>query len=92
MAFPVLKELMKYLVIYLLISINAMATTQEDLIERIRLRCYFLNNKIPLDERLGCMTDYINCTVLKSGEIDLGKADKECLKLKNKERQDDKAK
>lgn len=79
---------MKYLLIFLFLPSICMATTHDELVEHIKLRCNFLNEKIPFDVRMDCMTDYINCAVVGAGEIDLKKADDKCLKQSGKRRED----
>ena len=80
------KALLTFTMICLAMSM-AMASTQDELVEHIKVRCSFNNSRIPLDERLGCMTDYINCAVTGPDEIDLKRADDKCLKTKEKQRE-----
>lgn len=79
---------MKYLLI-LLVSSTCLADTQDALVEHIQLRCDFFNEKIPLDVREDCMTDYVNSAVVGAGEVDLKQASDERLKEAKKRREED---
>ena len=80
---------MKYLIACLILFFGQLAFAEQDLVEHIQLRCNFLSEKIPLDVREDCMTDYLNCAVGLGGKIDLKRADDECLTRKGREREDD---
>ena len=67
---------MKYFLFISLISSVCLATTQDELVEIIKIRCNFLNDKIPFDIREDCMLDYVNCSVKLGGEIDIKDLDK----------------
>lgn len=75
---------MKYLIVFLLISSNSLASTEKDLIRHIKMRCGFFNPQTPLNYKLHCMENYINCSVTNNGKIDLSKADEKCLTTKEK--------
>jgi hypothetical protein len=79
---------MKYLLI-LLLPIACFADSKDDLVEHIKLRCDFLNEKIPLDVREDCVTDYVNSAVVGAGEVDLKQASDKRLKEAKKRREDD---
>lgn len=57
-------------------------------IELIQKRCDWFNQKISLDDRMDCMTDYLNCVIVGAGETDLN-AKASCLPKAAKRRQDE---
>ncbi len=57
-------------------------------IELIQKQCDWTNSKIPLDDRMDCMTDYLNCAIVGAGETDLN-AKASCLPKAAKRRQDE---
>lgn len=77
------------IILSLSISIACLADTQDDLVEHIKLRCDFLNEKIPLDVREDCMTDYVNSAVIGAGKVDLKQATDERLEEAKKRREED---
>lgn len=79
---------MKYLLI-ILFPITCFADSQDDLVEHIKLRCNWTNEKIPLDVREDCMTDYVNSAVVGAGEVDLKQASDKRLKEAKQRREDD---
>lgn len=72
---------MKIFLFVILLSITCFATTQDELVEIIQVRCNFNNNKISFDIREECMLDYINCSIKLYGEIDIKDLDK-CVEKK----------
>ena len=71
---------MKYLLLLILLfPITCLAATQAELVNHIQIRCQWLNEKIPLDVREDCMTDYVNSAVVGAGEVDLKQATDERL-------------
>lgn len=76
---------MKTILLVLLLPSVCLATTQDELVEIIQVRCNFNNNQIPFDIREDCMLDYINCSVKLGGKIEIKDLDK-CVAQK-RERQ-----
>ena len=79
---------MKALIVLLLIGSSAHAAIDRKFIVHIENKCQWINEKIPFDIRMNCVTDYLNCTTVGAGETDWSKLDDKCLKLKAKERED----
>ncbi|HBI01188.1 MAG TPA: hypothetical protein DDY18_06145 [Flavobacterium sp.] len=83
---------MKWLILTLLsLQANAQASIpkQNDrLIKFIKTECDFLNTRISFDKRMDCVTDYLNCAIVGSGDVDLDQMlSKECLKAAAKRRE-----
>jgi hypothetical protein len=79
----------KFYLTILVLSLSfsvAMAKSDPRLIELIKKDCQFMDETLPLDNRIDCMTDYINCAIVGSGETDLTKLTNECLNRKARER------
>lgn len=83
---------MKWLIlIFFSLNIQAQASIPQQndrLIKFIKTECDFLNKRISFDKRMDCVTDYLNCAIVGSGETDWDKLlNQQCLKAAAKRRE-----